>query len=116
MLPSKHFGRPKAEHCAGVVDAFYPIILTLLIIELPGNVYDSLNKPEARFVLRTGDGPQIMHVVFSYLLVFLIIYEIFVSIAPLHDVHYPQEKLTSSMVSAWQLFPYFHPLSSSLTK
>ena len=76
-LPSIHFGRPKAEHWAGVVDAFYPIILTLLIIELPGNVYDILNKPEARFVLRTGDGPQIMHVVFSYLLVFLIIYEVF---------------------------------------
>jgi len=77
MLPSKHFGRPKTEHWAGVVDAFYPIILTLLIIELPGNIYEILDKPEAKFMLRGSDGLQIMHVVFSYLLVFLIIYEIF---------------------------------------
>jgi uncharacterized membrane protein len=77
MLPSKHFGSPKAEHWAGVVDAFYPIILTLLIIELPGGISEILDKPDAKFVIEQGESSLITLVVFSYLLVFLIIYEVF---------------------------------------
>ena len=108
MLPSKHFGSPKSEHWAGVVDAFYPIILTLLIIELPRNVYEVMEKPEAGVLLGSGDIWKIALVVCSYLLVFMIIYETFCVHRAIARCSMPTRKinqLNGLSMAAVSLFP-----------
>jgi len=77
MLLSRHLGNPKAEHWVGAIDAFYPIIMTLLIIELPQNILEGLHRAKDQNISMAAEYWGISQSVFSYLLVFFIIYELF---------------------------------------
>ena len=56
ILPSKHFGSPKTEPGAGVIDAFYPIILTIIITELLGNSSKILDKSTAKLMVEQRES------------------------------------------------------------
>jgi uncharacterized membrane protein len=44
MIPSKIIGRPTGENWVGLIDGFYSIVLTLLVIELPIIILDRVEK------------------------------------------------------------------------
>lgn len=49
MIPSKIVGKTNGENWIGFIDAFYPIVLTLLVIELPVIILEMVDK-----ILRVG--------------------------------------------------------------
>jgi len=83
MIPSKIIGRTSGENWAGIVDATYGIILTLLVIELPAIMLKVMHKEigNAHSVAASAVAASAVAIatgvcVIGYFAVFTIIYDI----------------------------------------
>jgi uncharacterized membrane protein len=76
MIPSKIIGKTSGENWVGIIDATYGIILTLLVIELPAIILESIEKSKSH-----GNSPTTLIaatgvLLIGYFAIFTIIYDI----------------------------------------
>ena len=82
MIPSKIIGRPTGDNWVGLIDGFYSIVLTLLVIELPSVVLETVNK-----IKHNANNVQILNIqtemstafgviIIGYFAIFTIVYDI----------------------------------------
>lgn len=76
MLPRALVGEIKPENWFGLIDAIYAIILTLLLLELPGFLLDTLKEAELRSVDHSILLHSLLYSFFGYLSIFVIVYDI----------------------------------------
>jgi uncharacterized membrane protein len=76
MLPRALIGDIKPENFLGLIDAIYAIILTLLLIELPGFFLDSLKEAELHLADHYVLLQAIAYPLFGYLAIFVIVYDV----------------------------------------
>jgi uncharacterized membrane protein len=76
MLPRALVGDIKPENWFGLIDAVYAIILTLLLLELPGFMLDTLKEAELRSADHYFLLNSLLYSFFGYLAIFLIVYDI----------------------------------------
>ena len=82
MIPSKIIGRPTGENWVGLIDGFYSIVLTLLVIELPSVILETVNKikDNANNVqilnIQTEMSTALGMVIIGYYAIFTIVYDI----------------------------------------
>lgn len=76
MLPRALVGEIKPENWFGLIDAIYAIILTLLLLELPGFLLEALKEAEFRSADHSILLNSILYSFFGYLAIFIIVYDI----------------------------------------
>jgi uncharacterized membrane protein len=76
MLPRALVGEIKPENWFGLIDAIYAIILTLLLLELPGFLLEALKEAELRSADHSILLNSILYSFFGYLAIFIIVYDI----------------------------------------
>jgi len=76
MIPSKIIGKTSGENWIGLIDATYAIILTLLVIELPAIILESIKEVtvEAHSALTLAATIGVM--VIGYFAIFTVIYDV----------------------------------------
>jgi uncharacterized membrane protein len=76
MIPSKIIGKTSGENWIGLIDATYAIILTLLVIELPTIILESIREvtleTHSAITLATTIGVMVI----GYFAIFTIIYDV----------------------------------------
>jgi uncharacterized membrane protein len=76
MIPSKIVGRPTGENWIGLIDGFYSIVLTLLVIELPVIILKTGEKIMRNANLQAEKWIALGVVILGYFAIFTIIYDI----------------------------------------
>ncbi len=82
MIPSKIIGRPTGENWVGLIDGFYSIVLTLLVIELPSVILETVDKIKHNdnnvliLNIQTDVWIALGVVILGYFTIFTIIYDI----------------------------------------
>ena len=76
MIPSKIIGRTSGENWVGLVDATYGIILTLLVIELPLIILETIEKNKGHAHSPASLAMAIGVCIIGYFAIFTIIYDI----------------------------------------
>ena len=76
MIPSKIIGKTSGENWIGLIDATYAIILTLLVIELPAIILESIKEvtQEAHSAITLATTIGVM--VIGYFAIFTVIYDV----------------------------------------
>jgi uncharacterized membrane protein len=76
MIPSKIIGKTSGENWIGLIDATYAIILTLLVIELPTIILDSIKEVSQETHSALTLAATIGVMVVGYFAIFTIIYDV----------------------------------------
>jgi uncharacterized membrane protein len=76
MLPRGLIGDIKPENWHGIIDATYAIILTLLLIELPTQILDTIKEYELHPNLHSIILNRLGYMFIGYLSLFIIVYDI----------------------------------------
>jgi len=76
MIPSKIIGKTSGENWVGLIDATYGIILTLLVIELPMIILESIEKNKSHANSPVALAIAIGVVIIGYFAIFTVIYDI----------------------------------------
>jgi uncharacterized membrane protein len=76
MIPSKIIGKTSGENWIGLIDATYAIILTLLVIELPTIILDSIKEVSQETHSAPTLAATIGVMVVGYFAIFTIIYDV----------------------------------------
>jgi len=76
MIPSKIIGKTSGENWIGLIDATYAIILTLLVIELPTIILDSIKEVSQETHSALTLAATIGVMVIGYFAIFTVIYDV----------------------------------------
>ncbi len=76
MIPARIVGNASGESWIGLIDATYGIILTLLVIELPVIILDTLKECQGHSHSFAGAGIAVLSLLLGYFAVFTILYDI----------------------------------------
>jgi len=76
MIPSKILGKTSGENWIGLIDATYAIILTLLVIELPTIILDSIKEVSQETHSALTLAATIGVMVIGYFAIFTVIYDV----------------------------------------
>jgi uncharacterized membrane protein len=76
MIPSRIIGKTTGDNWIGLIDATYAIILTLLVIELPAIILESIKEVTTRVHSVTALSYLIGVLIVGYFSVFTIVYDV----------------------------------------